>query len=308
MIWDRDKTIRALAVAALIVAVCLFAGMAQADFQVNQSVMEESAPLPDEFGEVVFRFNAASPNQLYVVAVSHRDSVTGGNGSNTVRAQADVYKIGEWLVLNEQVELLLPEGFFTRRADGGGSKAVVVKAGYDPGAEPASGAKTLEERLADIYGNPESILKESYRLKMRQVEDERLYEAAAEAIRMVAGCDNEFDYAFLTAELDYLQKRRTAAMLQRIPSVIAEEMEAGNISGKKALFTIGLYHIRDIIGYLAKNEISVHAPLFGPADDYKAGLNLATEGFGVTVIIPRTLLQDKNALAMTGMDEMLPEN
>ena len=55
-----------------------------------------AAPLnpPAQYGEVIYQTNEKSPNQLYIIGTSHRDSLTCLNGSLTPRVQAEVYKIG----------------------------------------------------------------------------------------------------------------------------------------------------------------------------------------------------------------------
>ena len=50
--------------------------------------------LPAELGEVVFRKNADSPVQIFIVANSHRSCSTGRNGSRTVQAQLETFRIG----------------------------------------------------------------------------------------------------------------------------------------------------------------------------------------------------------------------
>ena len=84
----------------------------------SQSAESESCALPDDYGKVVCRYNGESPNQLYVIIIAHRDSLTRSNGGCTLRVQAEVYKIGEWLIQNQGVELLLPEGFLRFTPEG----------------------------------------------------------------------------------------------------------------------------------------------------------------------------------------------
>ena len=67
---------------------------------------------PAQYGEVIYQTNEKSSNHLYIIGTSHRDSLTCLNGSLTPRVQAEVYKIGEWLIDQRGIELLLPEGFF----------------------------------------------------------------------------------------------------------------------------------------------------------------------------------------------------
>ena len=74
------------------------------------------AGLPPQYGEVIYCCNEKSVNQLFIIGMSHRDSISRLNGLNTSRVQAEVYKLGEWLIQNRGLELLLPEGFFKKKS------------------------------------------------------------------------------------------------------------------------------------------------------------------------------------------------
>ncbi|MCL5237881.1 MAG: hypothetical protein M1353_08550 [Nitrospirae bacterium] len=268
--------------------------------------------LPEAYGEVVYRCNQESPNHLYIIGMSHRDTLSRSNGSTTARAQAEAYKIGEWLVKNEMLELLLPEGFFkkAKKLEKGG----VVKIGYEKGriAELLD-IKEVEKKLSDdsIFINAEILLKENYFLKLQQIEDRKLYDAVVDGIyRVESSNDDLAEYNALKAEMEYLQQRRTAAMLQRIPEVIEDEFRQGNIKRKKALLTIGLNHIHEIIKYLKENKITINAPLINPSgnEDYNAELNLLKEHFGITVIIPKTLADNQDILIKTRLDKVIEQS
>ncbi len=89
-------------------------------------------------------------------------------------------------------------------------------------------------------------------------------------------------------------------MLQKIPEIVDEEFRDGHIDNRKALFTIGLSHIPNIMKYLKQKKIVIRSPLFTPVKhgDYVDELNLANEDFGMTVILPRTLVDDHEAMTM----------
>ncbi|HEX8948975.1 MAG TPA: hypothetical protein VF790_08450 [Dissulfurispiraceae bacterium] len=271
--------------------------------------------LPYEYGEIIYRSNEKSPYQLFIIGMSHRDALTLMNGNTTPRAQAEAYKIGEWLVRNEELELLLPEGFFQRKT----AKPVngeIVKAGMERGirrTEPLD-MGTLEKRLSDdrVYVNAEMLLKEDYSMKTEQVEDRKLYEKVGESIHKLSDIkDNPYDYFFLKSELDCLQELRTAAMLQRIPEAVEREFREGGIRSKRALFTIGMNHIHEIIKYLKDRRIAVHAPLFASdsvGKGYAGEVNLLKEGFGVTIIIPRVLADNPEVLKLTRLDKIIAQS
>ncbi len=278
-----------------------FAG---AESEVSKTDQERKVSLPPEYGEVIYRCNEGSPNQLYIIGMSHRDALTRANGSKTVRAQAEAYKIGEWLVENQGLELFLPEGFFKNPA----KKGLAIQAAHLKSAPPELDMKSLEEKLAaDPHINAEILLKNNYCLNIQQVEDPHLYNEVGKGLSNLVSCRDDAQYLLLKSELDYLQGRRTAFMLQRIPEIIEDEFQQGNIQSRKGLFTIGLYHIGEIIKFVNEGKITVYCPLFasGKNTDYCAPLNLSKENFGVTVILPRTLADDPKILKATRLDEIV---
>lgn len=269
----------------------------------NQGILDASGLSPER-GEVVFSCNQRSPNQIYIIGMGHRDTLTHANGSDTLKSQIEVYRIGEWLIQKEGLELLLPEGFFSKEVSD--EKEDLIKT-----AAPVNGTgvsldtKTLEEKLGqeNVYINAEMLLMESHSIKSQQVEDINLYNAARENINLLEKYgDDTFDSLYIKSGLDYLQEKRTAVMLQNIPGVIDREYSAGRIKNKKAIFTIGLSHISGIIKYLKQNKIEIYSPAFTSHDDYLSGVKLLENDFGVTIIIPRTLADNRELLKLTRLD------
>jgi hypothetical protein len=266
----------------------------------------EAPALPSERGEVVFSCNEKSPNQIYIIGMGHRDTLTRANGSNTVKSQVEVYRIGEWLIQKEGLELLLPEGFFSKEASEG-KEDLIKTAASGNGTRVSFDTKTLEEKLGkeDAYVNAEMLLMESHSIKSQQVEDLHLYNAAREKIDLLKEYGNDtYESLFIKSGLDYLQERRSAAMLQKIPEVIDSEYRAGRIKNKKAIFTIGMSHISGIIKYLKQNRIEIYSPAFTSYDDYQSGVKLLENDFGVTIIIPRTLADNRELLKLTRLDDI----
>ena len=269
---------------------------------------EATVKIPAEYGEIIYRFNEKSPNQIFVIGISHRDALTCLNGVNTSKVQAEIYKIGDWLIHNQGLELLLPEGFFKSPS------AKIEKKNINAPERGSSCAsidmEALEKRLSDnkIYANAEMILRENHSLRLRQIEDKDLYKAVRNHLLKLASCrDDSADYSRLKSEIEILQEKRTAAMLQKIPLIVNDEFQQGNIKSKRAIFTVGLYHLHKIIRYLNQNRIMIHAPLSvsNPMKDYSSELNLSKESFGVSVIIPRTLASDQKILKINELNEIL---
>ncbi len=274
------------------------------DTHSSKAEMNLSA-IPSEYGEVIYRYNEKSPNQLFIIGTSHRDSISRSNGQNTSRVQAEVYKLGEWLIHNRGLELLLPEGFFKK-------KAKVAKEKFRPPdpnrcrSEPLD-IKVAEEKLSDTtaFINAEMLLMKNYHLRTQQVEDPKWYDAVGCSIRNLASSGNSCDFYLARSELDYLQERRTAALLQRIPEVIDAEYHEGDIKSKRALLTIGMSHLCKIIKYLDESKIRIYSPLANSNrnGDYAADLNLLRENFGVFIILPKTLAHDPKILEVNKLDK-----
>jgi len=260
---------------------------------------------PREYGDIIYRANEGSPNHLYIIGMSHRDAITRENGKNTTRAQAELYKIGEWLVETQGVQIILPEGFFKSP---GPEKPRAIKVSLQT---HSLGLKDIQVLLeSGNYFNAELLLREHYPVFFEQVEDRDIYDAVNEGIYRVVGCEGDpIQYAFSKAELDYLQEKRTAAMLQKIPGAVGSHYDSGGIRTKRAILTIGLSHINGILRYLGENRINIDAPLFAPEgySDITDELLLAKENYGITVIIPRSLMEDRQALTLTGLADISPQ-
>jgi hypothetical protein len=267
--------------------------------------------IPAQYGEVIYQTTEKGPNHLYIIGTSHRDSLTCLNGSLTPKVQAEVYKIGEWLIDQRGIELLLPEGFFktgTKKVSKEKTQTVKGK------KRPLEGMdiKALEERLSTnkTYVNAEMLLIRDHSLRVQQIEEKRLYDAVGNGISKLVNSGKDLcDYTVQKSELDYHQERRIAAILQKIPERIDEEFRQGNIHDRKALFTIGMSHLPRIINYLIEKRIIITSPLLAPnkSDPYFSELNLAKESFGVSIFIPRTLADDAEILKLNGLDKIVEQ-
>jgi hypothetical protein len=272
------------------------------------SAAQTNLILPPQYGRMIYQLNEKSPNQLFIIGLSHRDSLTCLNGDNTPKVQAEVYKIGDWLIHNQGLELLLPEGFFKST-----SAKIEKKTTSTPGTPnscPLLDIKVLEERLSNnkVYVNAEMLLKETHPLRLRQVEDKELYDAVKNNLTKLISCSNDSsDYSLLNSKLEYLQEKRTAAMLQKIPKIIDDEFRQGGIKSRKAILTVGMYHLHDIIRYLNENRIMIHAPLDASDEtkDYCSELNILKEHFGVSVILPKILADDQKILEINKLDQIV---
>lgn len=305
---------------SLFLPVAVFAFLLTLPFSIGDMIVGSSELNPatdpstilNRYGEVIYRYNEKSPRQLFVIGMSHRDSLTRRNGSQTSRVQGEVCKIGEWLIHHRGLELLLPEGYFAGKGGTVKAENVIGAIEKNRGCPVPFDMDTLEEILSDnrTFINAEILLRKNYpSLQLRQVEDRALYETARKRITELIDQKNSCDYLLLRSELDYLQERRTAAILQRIPEIVNEEFQKGNIKSRKAILTVGIFHVHKIIRYLNDRRITVYAPLgkSGRGEDYTAELSLAKENFGVTIILPRTLADDEKILRINRLDEIVKQ-
>jgi len=260
-----------------------------------------SGACPPAYGKVLYECNPTQEKQLFIIGMGHRDALTGANGLRTAKIQAEVYKLGEWLIRQEGVELVLPEGFFQNP---GAQKTPAPSPSGSEKRKPAESLdlKTLEAKLADktAFINAEILLKGSYPLVLRQVEDKKCYEEVGTLMgKLSSGKCSPDEYARTKAELDFQQDRRTAVMLQKIPEIITREYAEGRVKNQKAIFTIGLSHLPSIFQYLNERGIRHSSP---PAlNNNFQELNLQRQKFRILILLPRTLTADPNILKIKGL-------
>lgn len=251
-------------------------------------------PLPVDYGEVVYRVNPQAPRQVYIIGQCHRSAVSDRVHSDTVKVQAEIYRIGEWLIREKNVSLLLPEGFFQRTAGKDGRRA-------DEDRLPVElDNNTLEARLGDPrrFVNADLLLNASYDVRLGQVEDEQLYRDIRGLLRQ-AGESNSFS---LLARLAVLQDERTAVMLQNIPDIVEESFQAGRIDHRRAMFTIGMAHLGKIIHSLRRGTLRSAVGDPTRKDGAATELKLLERGYGVTVIVPRTLAENEAVLRLARLE------
>ena len=262
----------------------------------------EHPAIPQELGKVVYQKEGKQDNHVYIICQSHRNAQSGANGENTTRVQADIYRLGEWLIRNEQVELLLPEGFFNPK-----DEQPMQQVAFTPSAGRKSGTsfdeQTLHSMLNDTttFYNADKLLKESYDVDLGQVEDEKLYFSILNFLYNSERKDRDLDAGEVRI-LDYLQEKRSAAMLQRIPGVIGQKVQEGRIARKKAILTIGMAHIDEMIRFLKEGKIEIDSPLSRAA--LQEELSLLRENYNVTVILPRSLAEDQKAMKIANLGEI----
>ncbi len=268
--------------------------------------------MPSAYGKVIYRINAQSPKQLYIIGINHKDPDSGANNNATVQTQMEIFRIGEWLKKNVSLNLLLPEGYFSDKKAVAAHKSVGFQALDTFNPVHLDNLLIQGKLTADKpYVNAEMLLIEYHRYHASQVEDKGNYDAVRNSLcKLSASGTQPSGAAGNLAELVYLQEVRTAQILQNIPEVIEREFLSGCIENRSALFTIGLNHIKDIFRYIQEDGIHITSPT-GSVDlpDFlRSSLNVLNEGYGITIIIPRTLANDHKLLQMTNIDRILVAN
>ena len=244
---------------------------------------ESSIDLPAELGAVVYQTSGDAATQLFIIANSHRSTITGANGVDTLQAQVETFQIGEWLVRRQQVAVLLPEGFFGSRP---ATRPAVVDNAYLDGA-------ILTRRLSDTssFVNAELLLHEQYGINLQQVEDRELYQKVRDALR-AGRLDDGQSRATLDGRLESLQKRRSAAILQSA-TVLSHSNSLGSDVPRNAILTIGLAHLGDILAFIDSGEIQ--APALPMTDAGLPSASVSLDPYqrpvGITVIVPHCLLE-----------------
>jgi hypothetical protein len=262
--------------------------------------------IPAEYGDAIFRINPQSPKQLYIIGINHRDPNSGANNSTTVRTQMEIFRIGEWLKENRRLDLLLPEGYFAAGKTISSPAPSAIQVSNQ--LRPVLDNEYLEESLAaeSPRVNAEELLMKHYNLRASQVEDRRIYNAVRSSLgKLKTAGDGSDEISGNRAELIYLQEIRTAQLLQNIPGVIEDEFLRGAVGNRSALFTIGLNHIKDIFRYIEHDRISIEPPSGMQSESLTSNLNLLQSGYGITIIIPRTLADDPQLLRITNIDRIL---
>ncbi len=254
--------------------------------------------LPNEYGRVIYQKNQDATNQIFIIGQSHRSGVNGENGQHTVQAQMEIYRIGEWLIRQKKVELLLPEGFFQK----GVVQTYAQGRPYANYAPATLDSESLRSQLQDTsrFVSADTLLSAQYPIRLGQVEDEELYQTVSHLMRKIGNRNEDLNRAFFEELNDY-QRKRTTIMLQNIPFAVESEFQRGDIENKHAIFTIGIAHIADILEFfhaktrkIAGNDGLLSSPAF----------DLLEEGYGVTVILPKSLAEDGKVLRLTRLEQL----
>ncbi|KIH76004.1 hypothetical protein SAMN05660860_03491 [Geoalkalibacter ferrihydriticus] len=275
----------------ILAAIILVFGALPAFALESAPVLLDSPLLPSSYGQVIYQKNPSANNQIYIIGQAHRSSVDGKNGEKTVRAQMEIYRIGEWLIRQRKVELLLPEGFF----QSGEARTAHKPQSFFTDEAAFLDNQSLRTQLQDTrkFVSADILLSRQFRVTLAQVEDENLYHTVVRLVRELAEQRGELNEG-LFKQLDDFQKKRSVAMLKNIPAAVESAYQNGGTENKHAIFTIGMAHLSEIIDFLREERIGTTEG----KDDLLHG------EYGVTVILPRSLAEDEAALRLTRLSHL----
>lgn len=259
-------------------------------------------PFPERLGRVLISHNKDSARHIYVVAMGHRDADTGGDCADGPEIRAEIFKILEWLILHARVRLILPEGYFgNRESSKSGARLSAT-------SSPSAGGLTRIFSNPSFRTPPEQLLLKYYSVGLQQVEDPALYRSAGDCIDALAVPSlNPYEQYLIKLELDYFQKRRSAHMLMRTAEIMDQEGDGDLMDTAQGALTIGLSHIPEIVEYAASREIKIFPPPGRPGltEDYVRTLAWLDRDMGLSIILPRSLLENQALLSATGIDRIV---
>ncbi len=245
---------------------------------------------PEQLGTVVYQTRAAATSRIYIIANGHRSAINGAGTAKTLQAQMETFRIGEWLIKQNRIDLLLPEGFFGEMGRSGAIDAQTRRLDN----------QAIQDALADTthFVNAELLLHEQYGIGLEQVEDRKLYRDVRDLLKANLQAGSKFSFARYN-ELAHLQKLRTAYLVQSAPMVIAKAHQQGRVAAPNAMLTIGLSHLQDIIAFLETGKIDMAGwPIAGMAPPFQGSeLELIRQHVGFTVIVPPALASNRFELA-----------
>jgi len=266
-------------------------------------------PVAPPYGTVIFSRAGQGQKQIYIIGQDHRSPVSGENDGETLQVQMEIFRIGEWLIRQRKIDLLLPEGYFCENSQHDQSqtsqRALEFAAEQFPDSPDDA---TLRGELTDrrTFTNAAKLLHTQYDIPLAQVEDRELYCAVSDSFRRLTAKADPLDAALVT-RLCCFQERRTAAILQNIPAAIEREYAPGIIQGRKGLFIIGMGHIAEILRFLRQQRIEL-TPLPNDHDQPATSeLSLLKENYGITVILPHTLAKNEKAMRITKLAGEVPD-
>jgi len=275
----------------------------------TDELREKAIPNPFEpYGRIVYQTRPEAPNQIYVVGQWHEHPITKAVTPEVIRVQSEIFRIGERMVKKRSLELILLEGIFegesqeVRNENVRKIRGALQKEGLLESMHTFD--DTTLERLIDIrkkgiinaqggywlaiaYGLTIQGADDAdlHRLELQTIGGKYRVSGLSGVVRTAAG---KVIQEFVAID-DYLNQLRTAYTLLNTPRIIEQEYAAKRIKQRKALMVIGAEHIPDCIEFVKNDHARCIPPSSSKAPPLDQPLGYAAAGYGVTIIMPRTV-------------------
>lgn len=272
----------------------------------EQTVPEQAyPPLFEPYGRIVFQIRPEAPHQLYIVGQIHATPLTNRIDPETIETQTEIYRIGQRLVKDLDLVLLEGETANMVHTDHNDNRRMIrddfqrhnflndiVTGKMLPKLMRTNVAK---EKIPAEQGG--YWLAVAYDLDIQGAEDEKLHKLALEYVKLKVRTTRVAFDAMEVSDVEYItdnafnhiNQLRTVYILVNTPKVIEREYAAQRITRKNALVIIGANHIADCVQFVKDDHVRSTPPPESNAPPLNQPLGYAQAGYGVTVIMPRTI-------------------
>lgn len=273
----------------------------------------------EPYGRIVFQIRPEAPNQIYIVGQLHEHPFTEEADQETIETQRDIYRVGERLIKERGLELVVLESLYRDTSYEDLNEALrrfgkILQRGNVLNAMKVDNhlERILDTEVEGI-SSPEGPrllqasagywLASTHKLRVVGAEDAKLHSLALEAAKLVVRTGRlaaqrveearigkyRLGQVTILNPYDHLNQLRTAYILHNTPLVMEREQAAKHISRQQALVVIGADHIRDCIRFVRNDYLKVLAYPGSIVPPLDQPLGYAQAGYGVTVIMPRTI-------------------
>lgn len=288
----------------------------------EQTVPEQLfLPSFEHYGHVVFQIRHDAPNQIYIVGQLHEHPVTEDVNQETIQTQRDIYRIGEQLIKERELELIILEGLSADDSYDALNETLrkfgkILQRGnvIDAMKEDSKLERILNTKIKGDASEKERHLLQATagywlastsNLRVAGAEDKDLHRLAVQGTKLVMRTGRlvaqrveearigkyRLSQVTIVNPYDHINQLRTAYILHNTPLVIEREDAAKRISRKQAMVVIGVSHIPDCIEFVRDDYLKVPAYPSSTVPPLDQPLGYVQAGYGVTVIMPRTIEQ-----------------
>lgn len=271
----------------------------------------------EPYGSVVFQTRPEAPNQIYIVGQLHEHPIINDVNQETIETQRDIYRIGEQLIKERELELVVLEGLSADESHDTLNVALrnigkILKRRNildSLGTDDRQLERLLDTEIEGVSPPGPRLLEaqagywlaSAYNCRVAGAEDADLLSLGLKAIQgkwqVIQSARRERGLAVLSAlEMFtpitlHLKQLRTAYILHNTPLVMEREHAAKRIRHTQALVVIGAAHIHECIEFVRNDYLKVPAYQGSSVPPLDQPLGYVQASYGVTVIMPRTIEQ-----------------